>query len=129
LLLAICSPAFAEPEAVHFSNAPVTIDGKALERSWKDAEWRHPAKPHTVLWEVAIKVFDDSFSPGKSSQPVTLTADKTMGFMLAYCDNDGSKDREHFVGSHHIEPVNGDKNSGYIDASVFGSITLEPSTP
>ena len=47
-----------------------------------------------------------------------------MGFMLAYCDNDGSPEREHFVGSHEITPVNGDKNLGFIDASVFGKITL-----
>lgn len=243
LLFAISSPGFAEPETVHFSHTPVTIDGLAVERSWNDAEWRNLDKhilgeqpdaadfsgrykllwderhlyllaeisddvlfdqyadplhrywdddcleifidedgsggnhqfdynafayhialdnqavdiggrledgsaayvllnehidsqwqrqatdPHTVLWEVAIKVFDDSFEAGKSSQSVTLTAGKTMGFMLAYCDNDGSAEREHFVGSHDIEPVNGDKNLGYIDASVFGSIRLVPSTP
>ena len=90
-----------------------------------DSQWRRQERqPHTVLWEVAIKVFDDSFQPGKTSQPVSLTAGKTMGFMLAYCDNDGSDEREHFVGSHDIEPVNGDKNLGYIDAGVFGTIRL-----
>lgn len=92
-----------------------------------DSRWRrqeHP--PHAVLWEVAIKVFDDSFHPSTSNQPVSLTAGKTMGFMLAYCDNDGSEEREHFVGSRDIEPVNGDKNLGYIDASVFGTIKLAP---
>jgi len=44
--------------------------------------------------------------------------------MLAYCDNDGSPEREHFMGSHDIEAVNGDKNRGYIDASVFGDLVL-----
>jgi len=52
-----------------------------------------------------------------------------MSFMLAYCDNDGSDEREHFIGSHDIEPVNGDKNLCYIDASVFGSIRLGPAKP
>ena len=56
----------------------------------------------------------------------SLTVGKIMGFMLAYCDNDGSDEREHFIGSHDIEPVNGDKNLGYIDARVFGSIRLGP---
>ena len=94
------------------------------------SEWkRQSQQPHTVLWEVAIKIFDDRFQTDKASHPVLLTAGKTMGFMLAYCDNDGSDEREHFIGSHDIEPVNGDKNLGYIDASVFGTITLESSTP
>lgn len=95
-----------------------------------DSQWRRQAdKPHTVLWEVAIRVYDDSFEPGGASQPVALMPGKTMGFMLAYCDNDGSDEREHFVGSHEIEAVNGDKNLGYIDAGVFGAITLAPVNP
>ncbi|MCP4059513.1 MAG: sugar-binding protein, partial [Pseudoalteromonas sp.] len=48
------------------------------------------------------------------------------GFMLAYCDNDGSEVREHFMGSHEVQPVNGDRNRGFIDADVFGKITLLP---
>ncbi len=96
-----------------------------IESRWK----RQATQPHTVLWEVAIKIYDDSFHPGEASQPVALAVGKTMGFMLAYCDNDGSVEREHFVGSHDIEPVNGDKNLGYIDASVFGSIRLVSSPP
>ena len=237
-VLAMCSWSLADPDVVHFASEPITIDGKALEHSWTDAEWqnmdkhilgeypepddfsgrykllwneqhlyllaeitddvlldqyadplfrywdddcleifidedasggkhqydynafayhvaldnqsvdiggqlddgspefvllndhvdsrwqRQEDKPHTVLWEVAVKVFDDSFERGKDNQPVELTAGKTMGFMLAYCDNDGSDAREHFIGSHEIEPVNGDKNLGYIDAGVFGSIRL-----
>ena len=95
-----------------------------------DSQWRRqPDSPHTVLWEVAVRVYDDSFQSGGASRPVTLTPGKTMGFMLAYCDNDGSDQREHFVGSHEIEPVNGDKNLGYIDAGVFGAITLAPANP
>ena len=86
-----------------------------------------PAKTNRTrfLWEVAIKVFNDDFQPNTGSEPVSLTAGKTMGFMLAYCDNDGSDEREHFIGSHDIEPVDGDKNLGYIDASVFGTIRLD----
>lgn len=44
--------------------------------------------------------------------------------MLAYCDNDGSASREHFIGSVAIEPKNGDKNLGYKDAGVFAPLTL-----
>lgn len=87
--------------------------------------WKRDAQaPHTITWEVAIKVFDDSFDHNKANSPVSLSANKKMGFMLAYCDNDGSTNRENFIGSHPIEPVNGDKNLGYIDASVFDEVTL-----
>ena len=89
------------------------------------SQWKRQADtPHTVLWEVSIRLFDDGFHPDKLNQAVSLSAGKTMGFMLAYCDNDGSEEREHFIGSHEIEPVDGDKNLGYIDADVFGSIRL-----
>ncbi len=92
------------------------------------SRWQRSAnKPNTLIWEVAIAVYDEDFTyndNGFIGQPVTLFAGKKLGFMLAYCDNDGSKQREHFVGSHKINAVNGDKNLGYIDASVFGKITL-----
>lgn len=50
---------------------------------------------------------------------VTLFEGRNLGFMLAYCDNDGSKEREHFIGSTDIKAVNGNKNLGYITADVF----------
>ena len=120
---------------VALDNQAVDIGGRLADGSplfvllndHVDSRWqRQEQRPHTVIWEVAIKVFDDTFELGGTSQPMSLTAGKTMGFMLAYCDNDGSTEREHFVGSHEIEPVNGDKNLGYIDAGVFGTIRLLP---
>ncbi|TLU66369.1 sugar-binding protein [Thalassotalea litorea] len=83
-------------------------------------------EPNKMIWEAKILVFDDSYdykNPDKN-QPKTLTIGKKMGFMLAYCDNDGSKHREHFIGSHPIEPVDGDMNQGFKNASVFAEITL-----
>lgn len=44
--------------------------------------------------------------------------------MVACCDNDGSKTREHFMGSYAIEPVAGDRNRGSINADTFGSLRL-----
>lgn len=85
--------------------------------------WRRT--PNYTVWEVEIAVYDDSFKDGDSTaKPVSLIAGKTMGFMVAYCDNDGGPTREHFIGSEPIIPVNGDKNRGWIDASVFGQIIL-----
>ena len=90
-----------------------------VENKWQ----RDILAPHKIHWEAAVRVFDDSYQHGKDNSPVTLKEGMTLGFMLAYCDADGG-DREHFLGSHEITPVNGDKNLGYKHASVFGKVTL-----
>ena len=83
--------------------------------------WKRSADtPYHVYWEVEITVHDDQQPP----QPVSLSSGKELGFMLAYCDADSPAGREHFLGDVDIEPVDGDRNLGYIDASVFGNITL-----
>ena len=82
--------------------------------------------PYETNWELKVQVHNDTFSsttnPNKSR--VNLDENKKIGFMLAYCDNDGSEERESFIGSHYIEAVNGDKNLGYKTADVFGTIRL-----
>lgn len=79
----------------------------------------------TYVWEAAVRLYPETFDPqGTDNAPLLLGPGKTIGFMLAYCDNDGSPEREHFMGSHAITPVDGDKNLGYITASVFGKIKL-----
>lgn len=86
---------------------------------------RSPQAPNKIIWEVALTIYDQHFDETKdTNDPVELGSGKIMGFMLAYCDNDGSDTREHFMGSEQIKPVNGDRNRGYIDASVFGKIRL-----
>ncbi len=99
---------------------PFILLNEHIESSWQ----RSKANSNKIVWELAIKVFDDSFLPEKKVAPVELKAGKTMGFMLAYCDNDGSKHRESFIGSTEIKAVNGDKNLGYKTASVFGKLRL-----
>jgi hypothetical protein len=88
--------------------------------------WRRSEdEPNKVIWELAIAVYDDSFTlTGNNHQPVKLHLGKQLGFMLAYCDNDGSKEREHFIGSTDIKAVNGSKNLGYITADVFQTLKL-----
>ena len=116
----------------------IALDGNVADFSSKDdgkqvvllndhleSKWTRQADaPHKIVWEVSVKLYPDTFSIAQPGEPVTLSADKIIGFMLAYCDNDGSETREHFMGSHDIKPVNGDKNRGNIDASVFGKIKL-----
>jgi len=88
---------------------------------WKRSE----SAPQKMIWELAFRVYDDSFTMQmKKPQPVNLFEGKKLGFMLAYCDNDGSKEREHFIGSTDIKAINGDKNLGYITADVFDKLIL-----
>jgi len=98
-----------------------------LTSAWQ----RNKQAPYHITWEVAVGVYDDSFKPktrhsntGDENHPVTLHAGKKIGFMLAYCDNDGSVERESFIGSTPIKPVNGSKNLGYITSDVFESLLL-----
>jgi len=89
--------------------------------------WRRSAnKPNKIIWELAVSVYDSSFglSTARDKETVNLTLGKTLGFMLAYCDNDGSIERESFIGSIDIKAVNGDKNLGYITADVFQKLQL-----
>lgn len=91
-----------------------------------NSKWR-PSKDSSskVIWELAVSIYDDSFQFNKEiNEPVKLSMGKSLGFMLAYCDNDGSKEREHFIGSTDIQAVNGDKNLGYITADVFQHLIL-----
>lgn len=90
-----------------------------VESVWK----RSVEKQNRITWEAAITIYGDDFEYGKKNTPMSLESGMKMGFMLAYCDADGG-DREHFIGSQDIAPVNGDKNLGYKDASVFAEITL-----
>lgn len=79
---------------------------------------------HKTTWEVAVKVFDGNhFEYDSENIPRLLKAGKKMGFALAYCDNDHSPERENFIGSVRVEGE--DKNRGWIDAGIFGLLTLQ----
>ena len=84
------------------------------------AAWKRDlAHPHRVYWEARIAVYGEGADTARK-----LTENETLGFMLAYCDADTANGRDHFFGDVEIDPVNGDRNRGYIDASVFGKLTL-----
>jgi len=76
-----------------------------------------------TTWEVALKLYPDTYKDSAVNMPVTLASGKVIGFMIAYNDNDKSKERENMMGSVEIKP-NPDKNRGWIDASVFEKLTL-----
>ncbi len=107
-------------------NADGTEQFILLNDHIKSAWQREQHAPYKVIWELAISIYDDKYvhSAKQNNLPVILKTGKKMGFMLAYCDNDGSDTREHFMGSHKITPINGDKNLGYKTADVFGELNL-----
>jgi len=77
---------------------------------------------NTTIWECEILVYDDTYTDGGINDQQVLKAQQKIGFALAYCDNDASTERENFIGS---VPVYGeDKNRGWIDAGIFGTIEL-----
>ncbi len=74
-------------------------------------------------WELAISLFRDDFQDGGINTPAPLRKGKKIGFALAYCDNDGSAERENFIGSVFVPGE--DKNQGWINADIFGTLVLE----
>jgi hypothetical protein len=111
--------------AYHFSldNQAIDIGTDRKARAYNhhvESRWRQHAQH--VVWEVGITIYPDSYEDdGEDNRPVTLRAGKILGFMLAYCDNDGSELRENFIGS---EDIQGQKDRGYIDADTFGTLKL-----
>ena len=78
---------------------------------------------HTYRWEFAVKMYNASFNINNpEASRVYLTANKLMGFSIAYCDNDGGLTRDNFIGSM-IMPK-GHENDNYITADYFGSMLL-----
>jgi hypothetical protein len=76
-----------------------------------------------IVWELAIDIYTDAYEDDSdTNQPISLSAGKVMGLMVAYCDNDGSELRENFSGSEIV--AEGPKDRGWIDAGLFGSLVL-----
>ena len=76
----------------------------------------------TTLWECKITVYEDSYVDHTANEAKILAPNQKIGFALAYCDNDASPTRENFIGSVAVE--GDDKNRGWIDAGIFGTIQL-----
>jgi len=86
-----------------------------------DSRWQQEG--NKIVWELAIDVYTDEYADSSGvNVPITLTAGKLMGLMIAYCDNDASELRENFIGSESVP--DGPKDRGWIDAGLFGSLTL-----
>lgn len=82
---------------------------------------------NTYLWEVAIKNYSASFNlSNPEASRVYLTANKLMGLTVAYCDNDQTTAREHFIGSMYMTQATA--NDSYKNANYFGPLVLRAAT-
>jgi hypothetical protein len=86
-------------------------------------ESKHTTTGNTTIWELKLSIFDDTYDDNGSTKPVNLSAEKKIGFAIAYCDNDTSPNRENFIGSIAVEGE--DKDRGWIDANIFGTLLLK----
>lgn len=84
---------------------------------------RRISRDHVSTWEIAVRIYDGKkYKLDGENIPKLLAKGKKMGLALAYCDNDRSLAREHFIGNVIIEGE--DKNKGWINADVFGLLEL-----
>jgi hypothetical protein len=79
-------------------------------------------------WEMEFKIFNKSYNQNSTSNaPVTLTANKVIGFAVAYCDNDNGQ-RDNMIG----DIPNHNDYSGpypfYRYTNEYGTLTLSDST-
>lgn len=110
----------------------IALDGKVVDIA-PDSSYqyyndhcltRRVSTGNTSVWEVAVRVFDGNrYQDGAENVPKMLKSGKVLGFALAYCDNDHSPEREHFIGN--VAVAGEDKNRGWIDAGIFGKLGLQ----
>ena len=112
--------------AYHMSldNQAIDMGTDAKPRSYSHhVESRWQQRGNTLVWELAIDIYTDDYVDGADdNEPISLSAGKILGLMVAYCDNDGSELRENFIGSESVP--SGPKDRGWIDAGLFGKLVL-----
>jgi hypothetical protein len=112
--------------AYHLSldNRAIDIGPDKMAREYThhvQSSWRQEG--NTIRWEVAIDVYDDGYrEDARKNRRVRLAPGKVLGLMVAWCDNDGSEIRENFMGSEAV--ATGPTDRGWIDAGIFGKMTL-----
>jgi len=75
-------------------------------------------------WELEFKIFDKNYSTSSTvNSPVTLTANKVMGFAIAYCDDDNGR-RENMIGTIPNHNDYSGKYPFYRFTNEFGTLTL-----
>ncbi|MEF3078795.1 CBM9 family sugar-binding protein [Winogradskyella poriferorum] len=110
----------------------IALDGNVVDMSTEKIgklynshiESKLVTSDNTSIWEVKMYLYNDTYDDNsKPNKPVKLTTNKKVGFAIAYCDNDYSTERENFIGSIPVEGE--DKNRGWMDANIFGTLKLK----
>lgn len=103
----------------------VDLDGKDSPKLFNDhiESKMSVGGSNTYVWEFKIYLFPDTYSLNGDQSTLSLFSNKEIGFAIAYCDNDKSEFRENFFGSVIVD--GDDKNRGWIDANIFGTIKLK----
>ena len=107
----------------------VSTEGHAIDKNTQQEtvffddhiEVQRSQEGNTHIWEMAIQMFDKDFDENSTTNiPVSIFEQNSIGFSIAYGDNDGKDTRENFMGSKKYHGQNNDE--GYINSDVFGSI-------
>lgn len=110
--------------AYHVSTEGHAIDKNSAQQTVffdNHVDVQRVQKGNKYIWEMAIKLFDDQFNEKDTANvPEKIFAQKTIGFSMAYGDNDGNNSRENFMGSKKTHGYNNDV--GYINSDVFGTL-------
>ena len=78
-------------------------------------------------WELEFKIFDKNYNQNSNSNlPVTLTANKVMGFAIAYCDDDSGV-RDNMIGTIPSHNDYGGPYPFYRFTNELGTLTLNDS--
>lgn len=107
----------------------VSTDGHVIDKSTKEktiyldnhVDVARSKKGNEHLWELAIKLYSEEYDEtSNANKPQTIFENKTIGFSIAYGDNDGTQRRENLMGSKQHHGNNNDE--GYVNSDVFGRI-------
>ena len=72
----------------------------------------------THLWELRVMPHTPNL------KPFNLSKGMNIGMMVYYCDNDGTYERQHFMGDFPVLEVNDTRDRGWLDASTFRRFRL-----
>ena len=79
-------------------------------------------------WEMEFKIYNKSYNQNSTSNtPVTLTANKVIGFAVAYCDNDNGQ-RNNMIGDIPNHNDYSGQYPFYRFTNEYGTLTLSDST-
>ncbi|UYQ93496.1 CBM9 family sugar-binding protein [Chitinophaga horti] len=107
------------------------LDGRVVDIGTDSSAHLYPGhcivkrntRGNTTTWEMAVRVFPDTYQDNAPNSPANLSTGKKMGFAIAYNDADRAPTRENLVGNVYIDGTL--RDIAWIDASVFGELLLE----